>query len=84
MEMVKAEFKVDHVPEAIGLSLESLDFVVGTLHYGTGDRIFKEVEKPNFIGSEGFGHSDELSDSGLYGVFEPDIEVLFVRDELSE
>jgi len=76
MEVVKAEFEVDHVPEAIGLSLESLDFVVGTLHYGTGDRMFEEVEKPSFIGSEGFGHSGELSDSGLHGVFEPDIEEL--------
>jgi hypothetical protein len=44
MEVVDSQLEVVHVPEAIGLSFQDLDLVVGSFHLGRGDRVVKVMK----------------------------------------
>jgi hypothetical protein len=76
--MVETQFKIVHVPEAIGLSFEDLDLVVGPLHSGTGDAVVEIVEQSGSVTGERFCYSCKRFDSGVHGVFDPYLkEALF-------
>lgn len=74
--MVKSELKVLHIPEAVGLSFQGLDLVVGTLDDCAGDPVFEEVEQSDPLSGKGFSDPCECFYPGLSGVLEPDTEEL--------
>lgn len=77
MQMVESQLEIFHVPEPVGLSLESFDLVVGPLYDGTGYAMYKEVEESCPVAGQGLGYSGKDADTGVHGVFEPDIQEAF-------
>ena len=77
MEVVEPELEILLVPKSVGLPFECFDFVVDSLHDGTGDGVFEVVEQAGSVSGEGFGHFDEMLDSGLEGILTPGFEERF-------
>ena len=72
--MVESQLEIHHVPEAVRLPFEGLDFVVDSFDDAVGDVMFEVVENPGPVSSQSLGHSGKLFDPGLHGVFEPQIK----------
>jgi len=76
MQVVEAQLEIEHVPEAVGLSLEGFDLVVDALDHAVGDEVLEIVEESCFAGTQGFGYLGQCFDPGLHGIPTPHIEKL--------
>ena len=72
--MIQPQLKVGHIPEPISLPFEGFDFVVGSLHHSTGNRVLEIAEKAGFVSGQGFGDPGKWFDPGLHGILDPDIK----------